>query len=126
MARLDPIHARLNAALAEFAAKLPQGARVLDAGAGECPFRPLFETMQYIAVDSAVGDATWDYTKLALSCDLAVLPFGDGTFDAAVNTVVLEHVKDPAKVLGELRRVLRPGAPLFIALPQIWELHQAV
>ncbi len=43
------------------------------------------------------------------------LPFDDGTFDAAVSTLVLCGVSDQARALGELRRVLRPGGRfLFI------------
>ena len=40
------------------------------------------------------------------------LPFEDGAFDAAVSCLVLCSVGDPLRALGELRRVLRPGAEL--------------
>ena len=40
------------------------------------------------------------------------LPFEDGAFDAAVTSLVLCSVGDPMRALGELRRVLRPGAEL--------------
>lgn len=40
------------------------------------------------------------------------LPFGDETFDAAVATLVLCSVTDQAVVLGEIKRVLRPGGTL--------------
>jgi ubiquinone/menaquinone biosynthesis C-methylase UbiE len=41
------------------------------------------------------------------------LPFEDDSFDTAVSTLVLCTVKDPAKSLGELRRVLKPGGKLL-------------
>jgi ubiquinone/menaquinone biosynthesis C-methylase UbiE len=41
------------------------------------------------------------------------LPFEDGSFDAAVTTLVLCGVDDQSRALGELRRVLRPGGRLL-------------
>jgi SAM-dependent methyltransferase len=43
------------------------------------------------------------------------LPFADGSFDAAFLHAVLQHLDDPRAVLGELRRVLRPGGVIGVA-----------
>jgi ubiquinone/menaquinone biosynthesis C-methylase UbiE len=40
------------------------------------------------------------------------LPLGDGAFDAAVVAGVLCSVPDPARALGEIARVLKPGGDL--------------
>jgi 2-polyprenyl-3-methyl-5-hydroxy-6-metoxy-1,4-benzoquinol methylase len=43
--------------------------------------------------------------------------FADGSFDAVLLGEVLEHQLDPAKLLGEARRVLRPGGRIVITTP---------
>jgi SAM-dependent methyltransferase len=111
-------------AVRSFADGLPRNARVLDAGAGEAQYAPLFEGLRYIAVDLAVGDATWSYDSLDAVADLSSLPFGRDLFDGAVNIVTLEHVCEPAAVMKELARVLRPGGSLLLVTPLEWEEHQ--
>ncbi|MCA9589308.1 MAG: methyltransferase domain-containing protein [Myxococcales bacterium] len=44
--------------------------------------------------------------------DASELEFPTGAFDAAFLCWVLEHVRDPARVLSEVRRVLSPGSPV--------------
>jgi ubiquinone/menaquinone biosynthesis C-methylase UbiE len=47
----------------------------------------------------------------------APLPFADGTFDLAVCTETLEHVRDVQLLLSEVRRVLAPGGRLAVTTP---------
>ncbi len=46
---------------------------------------------------------------------LEALPVGDAELDAATLILVLHHVSDPAVVLAEAARVLKPGGRLLIA-----------
>lgn len=46
--------------------------------------------------------------------DLAALPDETGAFDAVACISVLEHVDEPAAVLREMRRVLKPGGLLVL------------
>ena len=108
-----------------FAASLPPGAKVLDAGAGEGQYRACFPRCRYTGVDLAVGDAAWDYGGLDARADLARLPFRDASFAAALNIVVLEHTREPAGVVQELGRVLERGGTLLLVAPQEWGVHQA-
>src|SRR5690606_22527663 len=52
------------------------------------------------------------------------LPVPDGAYDAVLCTQVLEHVPNPAEVLAELYRVLRPGGRVYLTVPLTWELHE--
>jgi SAM-dependent methyltransferase len=111
-------------AVRAFSAALPRGARVLDAGAGEGSYRSYFSTQRYVGVDLGIGDAAWDYSGLDALADLQALPFPDAAFDATLNVVTLEHVRDPARVLDELGRVLKPGGRILLIVPHEWEEHQ--
>jgi SAM-dependent methyltransferase len=111
-------------AVSGFAQKLPRGARVLDAGAGEGFYKSNFAEQRYCGLDLGVGDGAWDYSRLDVLGDLAALPFSDRTFEAAINIVTLEHVREPARVVCELGRILTPGGSLLLVAPHQWEEHQ--
>ena len=106
-------------------AQIDPGSLVLDAGAGDAPYRELFREYRYVTADFAATQYH-DFARSGLDtiCDLSELPFMSGSIDAIISTQVLEHVPTPAKVLGEFRRVLRAGGHLFLTVPLIWELHE--
>lgn len=105
--------------------ELPAGAKILDAGAGETPYKKFFNKHKYLAVDTKWGDSDWDYSNLDLIADLTKLPLKDETFDAVLCTQVLEHLQEPEKVLRELWRVLKKGGIIYLSTPQGWGVHQA-
>ena len=113
-----------NRLLAQAQRELPPGARLLDAGSGEGQYRHTFDHLRYVGLDLAVGDQTWDYTGLDAQGDLSRLPFAADSFDAAVCFQVLEHVNEPARVISEIGRVLRPGGRLYLSAPMAWHQHQ--
>ncbi|TFW61132.1 class I SAM-dependent methyltransferase [Bradyrhizobium sp. MOS001] len=54
------------------------------------------------------------------------IPFPDQSFDAVISSNVLEHVADPAAVMKECFRVLRPGGVCHMVIPNFgswWEGH---
>jgi len=123
--RVLHFEAAIEDSVAVFAAGLPERARVLDAGAGEGRHQRCCTKQRYCGVDLAVGDVTWNYSRLDAVADLTSLPFATGCFGAAINIVTLEHVREPQSVLREIARTLAPAAPLLLIVPHEWEVHQA-
>ena len=108
-----------------FLAALPNGSRVLDLMAGN--------GRHSLVADDAGLDAVWLDWSPALAtlssarlphvphvvADAGALPFADASFDAAVCVAALHGLPDPAHraaALAELRRVLRPGAPVQVTV----------
>jgi SAM-dependent methyltransferase len=107
--------------MARAAAATPAGARVLDAGAGLSPYRPLFAHCHYVTTDWESSPHT---AEVDVRASLDALPIQDESFDVVLNTQVLEHVQNPATVLAELCRVLIRGGRLWLTAPLVWELHE--
>jgi ubiquinone/menaquinone biosynthesis C-methylase UbiE len=47
--------------------------------------------------------------------DAQALPFADGALDIAVTSYSLHHMAEPARVIGEMARVVRPGGRVGVA-----------
>jgi SAM-dependent methyltransferase len=124
--RLDPYNTAADRFIAASAARVSAGARVLDAGAGECRHAQLFRHARYVGTDNGAGDvAAYDYARVSFLSDLTRLPVRTGRFEAVISVNVLEHTAEPARVLAECRRALGPGGRLYLVAPQSWQLHQA-
>jgi SAM-dependent methyltransferase len=100
------------------------GRRVLDAGCGSGPIAAALRDRGAIVTgfDASAGMVELARRRLGPDADLHVadlaspLPFGDGAFDDAVAALVLHYLEDWTGPLAELRRVLRPGGRLIVAV----------
>jgi len=71
--------------------------------------------LQIDAARDNLGRMPWLHGRYALQqADATDLPFEPRSFDSAFLCWVLEHVPSPARVLSEVRRVLAPGAPVYV------------
>jgi SAM-dependent methyltransferase len=65
-----------------------------------------------------------------VECDLddcqLQIPLAEATFDLVICTEVLEHLLWPTSLLGEVRRVLKPGGKLLVSVPNIVSLSYRV
>ncbi len=93
--------------------------RVLDCGCGNGKFalwnRASVGLMVGLDPATLFADAALEEVALVRG-DARRLPFASGSFDKAFSIDVLEHLSRPdiEAMLGELRRVLRPGGRLLI------------
>ncbi len=117
-----PARFHLERWLADRAAAVPAGALVLDAGAGDHRYKPLFAHAQYESADFLQVEKA--YEPPTYKCDLASIPVEDARYDVVVCTQVLEHVPEPRDVLQEFHRVLKPGGELLLSMPLFSEEHE--
>jgi len=99
------------------------GQLVLDAGAGRAAYAPLFAHARYETADFLAVKGK-KYAQPDYVCDLAAIPVEDERFDHVLLTQVLEHIPEPAKVLAELHRVMKPGATLWLTAPFFYTEHE--
>lgn len=103
----------------QFFAQMKTVGKVLDVGAQYCPYYPLFKDKceAYMSLD-IVDTPIVDIVSNAEAMDVA-----DGSFDLVLCTQVLEHVQNPARVVDECYRVLKPGGILIATAPSIYPHH---
>lgn len=121
---LDPVQEIIEREVELAASQASDGQVILDAGAGEAKHRRYFRRGRYVALDAGYGDPNWDYSRLDVRGRLEQLPLLDGSVDRILCLVVLEHTRDPRRVLQEFARVMKPGAALHLVVPFLWEEHQ--
>jgi SAM-dependent methyltransferase len=109
----------------------PHQRRFLDLGCGTGAFAPCFPAGSYVGVDLSLP-----YVRFAGRTRRGRFVASDGTrlslssecFDAALVLGVLHHLPDPQvhETVGELHRVLRPGATALvmedIPPPDLWNV----
>jgi SAM-dependent methyltransferase len=102
------------------------GRRVLDLG---CRYGAL--TRHYAEGNDVVGvdvdrEALAEAAKLGIQTRWAdveePLDFADASFDVVVAGELLEHLREPGRVVAEARRVLRPGGTLVGSVPNAYRL----
>lgn len=104
--------------------KYAQG-RLLDLGCGKVP---LYEAYRPYIADNTCVD--WENSLhqnefLDLAADLNFpLPLEDNTYDTIILSDVLEHIKNPRGLWGEMARVLKMEGNLIMNVPFFYWLHE--
>jgi 2-polyprenyl-3-methyl-5-hydroxy-6-metoxy-1,4-benzoquinol methylase len=99
-----------------------RGQRLLDVGAAQGDFAQLLEKRQYevTAIEGDPGLAAIAETKctrvIKADLDQPIADFG-GPFDVILYADVLEHLRNPLKVLTEVNQQLKPGGLVIVSVP---------
>lgn len=93
-------------------------ARAIDLGAGDAPYRPLFEAHGYDYVDCDIGEQA----KVRIVPGKPV-PLPSGQAALVLSFQVLEHVWDLDAYLGEARRLLADDGRLLLSTHGAWLYH---
>ena len=99
---------------------------LLDVGAGDRWIaQHLRAGVGYVALDYPATGRDLYGARPDVFADARMLPFADAVFDGAICLEVLEHVSDPALVVAEIARVIRPGGTVWLSMPFLYPLHDA-
>jgi SAM-dependent methyltransferase len=103
---------------------------VLDLGCGRGDsvdqFRSVNPDVQWVGVDIEGSPEVAERTRTDAEFrvfDGVRIPAEDGSFDAVYCKQVLEHVRDPAPLLADVARVLRPGGLFAGSTSQLEPYH---
>lgn len=90
--------------------------KVLDVGGRVQPYRELFEGRidRYVALDLRPSPL------VTVASRAEAIPVADAQFDLVICTQVLQYVAQPAAVIAEIYRVLKPGGGLLLSAPAIY------
>jgi len=92
--------------------------KLIDVGCGKKPFEKLF-----CNVDSYFGIDLNKNSKADLICDVLNLEIKSSSADSVLCTQVMEHVKDPEKLIKEISRICKEGALCLLTCPHICRVH---
>ncbi len=111
-----------------------QGGDVLDVGTGtalipieicrQAAAEPMSHPLRVMAIDLAVEMLNLARYNLEIhgvreqvqlsQIDAKQMPFSSDMFDAVISNSIIHHIPEPARVVAECVRVLRPGGLMFI------------
>ena len=75
--------------------------------------------------DNVVNIDIQDYEEVDVIGNIHHLPFADNSFEGAICAATLEHCREPAVIVSEAHRVVKPGGYIYISVPFVFEFHSS-
>lgn len=95
---------------------------MLNAGCGD---RDITQLLAEMGAQKVVNLDLTTNIPGAVKGALDNMPFDDAMFDAILCNAVLEHVEWIDRVMAEMKRVLKPGGHLLVAIPFLQPYHES-
>jgi SAM-dependent methyltransferase len=89
----------------------------LDLGCGTARYSSYFPNSLALDISKRKG--------VDIVGDAHSLPFLGSSFSIVVSTEMLEHVRNPQRVIDEIQRVLKPGGKLVLTTRFLFPIHDA-
>jgi len=110
---------------------LPPAGKLLDVGCGRGNFLAAMTKLGFSVYGTELTDASAarsrrKFPDRVFTGDVTALKLEDSSFHKVTLWHVVEHLRDPALVLREVWRILKPGGRVVLAQPNIESLQAAI
>ena len=106
---------------------LPKGARILDVGCGRGVLLGALADRGYsvhgFEISETAAAGADPRAEIRIGSTIADAHYPAASFDQVILWHVLEHLPNPREVLLEIRRILKPGGRLVVAVPNFSSLQ---
>lgn len=106
---------------------IPTGGRVLDVGCGRGTLLGELADLGFEAhgfeISHTAAEGADPRVEIRVAENLSAADYPAAAFDQVIVWHVLEHVADPRGTLAEIRRLLKPGGELIVAVPNFSSLQ---
>jgi SAM-dependent methyltransferase len=115
--------------VAEFYARaIPRWASgdLADLGCGKAPLLGIYRNYCASITLADWANSTHENPLLDLVIDMnePLRQIASNSFDTVLLSDVLEHISEPANLIGEIARILKPGGRLILNVPFMYPVHE--
>ncbi len=79
----------------------------------------------YMGREDIINCDLFDFPNVDIVCDAYSLPIKDSSVDYIINIAMLEHSKEPEKIISEMLRVCNDSGEIFCFVPFVSPFHAA-